>query len=61
MATIDHTFSRDVVKEEQSKDKFCKQLTVGKARGMSEYFYDEDGIIFRRRKNQEHQLIVPKA
>jgi hypothetical protein len=58
--TIDHALSRDVVKEEQDKDKFCKQVTVGRARGTSEYFYGEDGIIFRR-KNQEHQLIVPKS
>ena len=32
---------------------------VGKPQGRSEYFYDE-GVIYRRRKNEEHQLVVPR-
>jgi hypothetical protein len=40
----DHTLSKDVVREEQKKDKFCSELQVGKAKGRSEYFYDESYI-----------------
>jgi hypothetical protein len=29
--------------------------------GKSEYIYDEEGVIYRRRMNGEHQLLVPKA
>ena len=39
--------------------KFCQSLKVGKAESRSEYFTDEDGVIYRRRKNSEHQLVVP--
>jgi transposase InsO family protein len=36
-------------------------LKLGKPIGKSEYFADYDGLIFRRRKNGEHQLIVPAS
>jgi hypothetical protein len=53
--------SREEVKVEQSKDKFCTTLKVGKEKGKTEYFADEEGLIYRRRKNGEHQLIVPAS
>ena len=40
--------------------QFCNTLEVGKTKGKSEYFYDEEGVIYRRRKNGEHELVVPK-
>ena len=43
--------SREEVKEEQAKDEFCQSLEVGRAKGKSEYFEDEDGVFYRRRKN----------
>ena len=49
---------RDVVKEAQGNDKFCQSLKPGTASSRSEYF-TEGGLIFRRRKNGEHQLVVP--
>jgi hypothetical protein len=58
--TTSHTLSRELVKEEQGKGNFCRQLEVENAKGKSEYFFDEEGIIYRRRKNGEHQLVVPK-
>ena len=57
--TANQTLSKELVKAEQETDKFCNSLEVGKPRGRSEYFYDE-GVIYRRRKNGEHQLVVPK-
>jgi hypothetical protein len=59
--TTSHTLSRELVKAEHGKDYFCRQLEVGKAKGKSEYFYDEEGMIYRRRKNDKHQLVVPKS
>jgi len=49
-----------LVRAEQKRDNFCSTLQVGKQKGRSEYFYDEDGVFYRRRKNGEHQLIVPR-
>jgi hypothetical protein len=55
------TLSREDVKIEQSRDKFCTSLTVGKEKGNTEYFADQDGLIYRRTKTGEHQLIVPAS
>jgi hypothetical protein len=52
---------KERVKAEQDSDKFCNSIEVGKFMGKSEYFYDEEGVIFRRRMNGEHQLLVPKT
>jgi hypothetical protein len=49
----------NVVKTAQTKDKYCQSLKPGTASSKSEYFIDEEGLIFRRRKNGEHQLVVP--
>jgi hypothetical protein len=50
---------REVVKTVQAGDKFCQSLKPGPATSKSEYFTDEEGLIYRRRKNGEHQLVVP--
>jgi hypothetical protein len=50
---------KDRVKVEQASEKFCNSIEVGKFMGKSEYFYD--GVIYRRRMNGEHQLVVPKT
>ena len=55
----DLEISRDEVKKAQAEDKFCQSLKPGPASGKTEYFRDEVGLIFRRRKNGEHQLVVP--
>ena len=58
--TTERTLTKDQVRSEQKVDKYCNTIEVGKQKGRSEYFYDEDGVIYRRRKNGEHQLVVPK-
>jgi hypothetical protein len=58
--TIDQTLSKELVRDEQKTDKFCNTLEVEKPKGKSEYFYDEEGVIYRRRKNGEHQLVDPQ-
>ena len=57
--TQDLEISRDEVKEAKAEDKFCQSLKPGPASGKTGYFRDEGGLIFRRRKNGEHQLVVP--
>jgi hypothetical protein len=52
-----HMLSKETVREEQSKDNFCRELRVGKAKGRSEYFYDEDSVIYKRQGNKEPQLV----
>jgi hypothetical protein len=59
--TKNHTLSRDDFKAKQTQDKFCTALKVEKEKETSEYFADLEGLIYRRRKNREHQLIVPTS
>ena len=47
------------VKTAHEGDKFCHSLKPGQTSSKSEYFTDEEGLIFRRRKKGEHQLVVP--
>ena len=59
--TQDLEIYRDEVKEAQAEDKFCQSLKPGPASGKTEYFKDEGGLIFRRKKNGENQLVVPSS
>jgi hypothetical protein len=58
--TDDQTLTRGDFKAGQGTDKFCLSLEEGRPEGETEYFIDQDGIIFRRWKNGEHQLVVPE-
>jgi len=58
--TVDHSLSKYRLRKEKKTERFCNTLAVGRPISQSEYFYDEDGVIHRRRKNAEHQLLVPK-
>jgi len=49
----------DVVQTAQEGDKFCQSLKLGPLSSKSEYFIDREVLIFRRRKNGEHQFVVP--
>ena len=59
MAT-EKNISKDRVRKEQRTDKFCSTLAIGKTKGKSEYFHDEDGVIYRRRKQGNIQLVDPR-
>jgi hypothetical protein len=57
--TTSQIIPKETVKAEQGINRFCNSLDVGKFMEKSEYFYD--GVIYRRRMNGEHQLVVPKT
>jgi hypothetical protein len=52
---------RKGVKVKQETDKYSRLLELGNQNGISEYLADEDGVIYRCRKNKEHQLVVPAS
>ena len=51
----------EVWQKSNETDRFCNTIDIGRPKSQSEYFFDEDGVIYRRRKNAEHQLLVPKT
>ena len=60
MSTV-HQLSKDVIRVEQRKGKFCSTLKVGKPGGRTEYFHDDEGVIYRKRRNGEPKLVVPQS
>jgi hypothetical protein len=61
VVTTVRQLSRDGAREEQRKDKFCNYLKIGKIGGRMEYFRDDEGVIYKKRKNGETQLVVLRS
>jgi hypothetical protein len=52
--------NKDVVLREQKKDS-CSTQKPRNYSSRSEYFLDEYGVLYRRRPDHKHQLVVPEA
>jgi hypothetical protein len=52
---------KDRVLLEQGKDKCCSTLRPGTFSSKIEYFYDSDGVIYRRVKRGNHQVVMPMS
>jgi hypothetical protein len=59
--TQENPLNRENVRREQAKDAFCSKQTPGAYRSKQEYFLDTDGVMYKRRSNGNHQLVVPKS
>jgi hypothetical protein len=46
---------------EQGKDKYCSTLRPGTFSSKTEYFYVSDGVIYRRVKCGNHQVMIPRS
>jgi len=57
----DKNLRREVVRDEQAKDKFCQSLNQGTYQSKREFFVDQEGLIYRRRSQNRHQLVVSKS
>jgi hypothetical protein len=57
----DKNLRREVVRDEQAKDKFRQGLKPGVYQSKREFFIDKEGFIYRRRSQGRHQLVVPKS
>jgi hypothetical protein len=51
----------EIVRNEQERDQFCKELQPGRFNSKNEFFYDTSGLIYRRRADGKHQLLVPRT
>jgi hypothetical protein len=61
IVTTAQTIPKDEIQCEQLKDPFCKSLKVKPASARTEYFYDHDGVIYKRQRQGEPLLVVPKS
>jgi len=57
----ENKLSPEEVRDEQRKDGFYKELKPGNCASRLEFFYDDKGLIYRRPRNDKHQLLVPRA
>jgi len=57
----DKNLHREVVREEQAKDKFCQSQNIGSYHSKCEFFCDKEGLIYRCRRQGRHQLVVPTS
>ena len=52
---------KENVLREQAKDAFCTKQSPGTYRNKQEFFLDSNGILYKRKANGKHQLIVPET
>jgi hypothetical protein len=58
--SVDVRLSLEEVRNGKSKEQFCVRTKLGNYSSNSEFFYDDEGLIYRRQKNGRHQLLVPR-
>jgi len=44
--------------EEQGNDPYCSTLWPGNYTSKAAYFLDDDGVVYKRRINYKHQLVM---
>ena len=52
--------SRKNILEQQRQDEFCKRQVTGNGPEKNEFFLDQEGLLYRHREPNHHQLVVPK-
>jgi hypothetical protein len=52
---------RKNILQEQAKNAFCTKQSPGTYKSKKEYFLDNDGILYKRCSNGNHQLVVPQS
>jgi hypothetical protein len=56
-----HSISQQLMMKEQKKDLFCKEQVQNRLRTKGEYFFDVDGILYRRVKGKQPKLVVSQS
>ena len=52
--------SREKILEEQRQDEFRERQENETCSGKSEFFLDQEGLMYRHQASDQHQLMVPK-
>jgi len=45
----------------EQKDEFCTKQEPGTYSSKSEFFLDEDGVMYRRQPGDKHQIVLPRS
>jgi len=57
----DGSLSPEDILQEKGKDKYCQSLKLGNYSEVYEFFRDDTGLIYRRRPEDKHQLLLPHS
>jgi hypothetical protein len=59
--SLEEPLTKERTRREQREDKFCKYLKIKASSHGEEYFLDQEGVIYKRRCNGEHRVLVPQS
>ena len=55
----EYSLDRENVLREQADDAFCFRQNPGTYRSKSDFFLDDEGLMYKRSSKGNHQLVVP--
>jgi hypothetical protein len=58
---LDDSLDKENIKCEQENDEFCVKQNPGAFSENCEFFRDDDGVMYRRRPQDKHQIVVPRT
>ena len=63
VGTVTHKncIDKETIIQEQSRDAFCTKQSPGSYSSKNEFFLDEEGAMYRRQRNGNHQLVIPEV
>jgi hypothetical protein len=63
IGTVTHKncIDKETIIQEQSRDAFCSKQTPGSYSVKKEFILDEEGAMYRRQRNGNHQLVIPEV
>jgi len=54
-------FKQGEYQAEQERDEYCMKQNPGALSMNREFFRDDDGVMYRRRPQGKHQVVVPRS
>jgi hypothetical protein len=58
---LEGNLSKEAMRREQVEDAFCDKQNPGSLSRIREFFRDNEGIIYRRRPHDKHQVVIPRT
>jgi hypothetical protein len=58
---LEGNLNKEAIRREQEKDNFCVKQNPGALSRKREFFRDNEGIIYRRRPHDKHQVLIPRT
>ena len=57
----EYSLDKENIKREQGKDEFCLEQNPGDFSSNHEMFRDKNGVLYKYRPQEKHQVVVPRT